>query len=84
MLNTTISFQQILTGFPHLLLAEHTRVKKQYLDSIRFRLLNRTEVHKSFDSESMRGMADINRRYLTQPVIGDMLRIVKILASCVS
>ncbi|RKF60497.1 hypothetical protein GcC1_165018 [Golovinomyces cichoracearum] len=28
-------------------------------------------------------MADINRRYLTQPIVGDMSRIAKIVSSCV-
>lgn len=60
MLHTTMSFHQIMRGLPQLLLAEDSRLKKAHIDTIRLRIYNRAHFHSFFDSESIRGMADIN------------------------
>ena len=84
MTHTTMSFKQMVESEEQPLMAEETRTKKDHIRAIRDRITNPDKVHESFDVESIRGMGDINRRYLTQPVIGDMSRIAKIVASCVS
>lgn len=83
MLHTTSSFKQMAQGFRPLLMAEESRTKWEHVESIRHRIMLKSESHVAFDAESIRGMADINRRYLTQPVVGDMSRIAKIVSSCV-
>lgn len=83
-LYTTMSFSQIKNRSLQPLMAEQARTKKEHTLAVADRLNNRNNIHRSFDLESIRGMSDINRRYLTQPVIGDMSRIAKIVASCVS
>jgi len=83
MINTTMSFKQIMDASPQPLMAEETRTKKEHLDSIRIRMQNPERIRMEFDKESIRGMSDINRRYLTQPIVGDMSRIARIAASCV-
>lgn len=84
MLHTTLSFKQIMEGMESPLMAEQTRTKKAHLESIRKRMIDPETVHKNYQKDSIEGMADINRRYLTQPIIGDMSRIARICASCVS
>jgi hypothetical protein len=84
MIHTTMSFKQMLLDQPQPIMAEETRTKKDHILAIKERMLDPQSVHEVFDKESIRGMADINRRYLTQPIIGDMSRIAKIVASCVS
>lgn len=64
-------------------IGKHTRMKHEHVDMFRTKILN-PMLHKlQFDSDSIIGMVDINRRYLTQPIVGDMAKIAKICASCV-
>ncbi|TQS37049.1 hypothetical protein Golomagni_02489 [Golovinomyces magnicellulatus] len=83
MLHTTCSFNQMLQENTILLMAEETRTKQEHIKAIAHRIEFKSESRAAFDGEFIRGMADINRRYLTQPIVGDMSRIAKIVSSCV-
>lgn len=83
MKHTTLSFLQIAKGVKVSELGTHSRMRHQHIEMIQSKILDPTLHKLQFDKDSIKGMADINRRYLTQPIVGDMARIAKICASCV-
>lgn len=84
MMHTTMSFNQIMAGSQIPLMAEQTRTRIEHILPFAERLNNTESVRLSFTKESIRGMGDINRQQLSQPIVGDMSRIARIAASCVS
>jgi hypothetical protein len=81
--NTTMSFQQMMEGMPAPIMAEQSRVRKEHIEAFANGMRNPKMVSDKFTVESIRGMSDINRQQLSQPVVGDMSRIARIVASCV-
>ncbi|RKF64341.1 hypothetical protein GcC1_132021 [Golovinomyces cichoracearum] len=65
-----------------LLISEQTRTKQEHIKAIALRIKFMSESHAASDGESIRGMADKNKRYLTQST-GDTSRISRIVSSCV-
>ncbi len=78
--HTTLSFEEIRNGYEQPLMAEQTRTKKEHLDGFKARY-DLESVSQGFIKESIRGMADTNAQQISQPIIGDMSRIAKIVAS---
>jgi hypothetical protein len=83
MMHTTISFKQIMDGKAGPIMANQTRTKDGHIDQMRYRMNNPEEMFKKFFAESVKGMGDVNRQQLSQPIVGDMSRIARICASCV-
>lgn len=81
MVHTTMSWNEIKDRYPQPLMAEQARTRSEHLGGMADRYENREMTSITFVDESIRGMEDINRQQLSQPIVGDMSRIARIAAS---
>lgn len=81
MMHTTMSWNEIKDYHEQPLMAEQARTRNEHLDGMATRYKNREMTSITFVDESIRGMEDINRQQLSQPIVGDMSRIARLAAT---
>jgi hypothetical protein len=83
MLHTTLSFKQIMDGKSAPIMANQARTRDEHISQIHYKMNHPEEMSINFFNDSVKGMGEVNRQQLFQPVAGDMSRILRICASCV-